>query len=113
MRSCSARGRGLLTARLANIYDIDKKNYLLKIGNGEDKEVLHVEVGVHFNTTLQEYDKKTIPSGMVMRMRKNLKSKRVEAIDQLGVERVVRIQFGSGEATVYLFLEFYAKVACS
>ena len=72
--------------------------------------MLHIEVGIHFNTTLQEYDKKTIPSGMVMRMRKNLKSKRVESIEQIGVERVVRIQFGSGEATVFLFLEFYAKV---
>lgn len=80
------------------------------MGSGEDKEVIHIEVGIRFNTSLADYDKKTIPSGLTMRMRKHLKSKRIEAIDQLGVERVVRIQLGSGEATYYLFLEFYAKV---
>jgi predicted ribosome quality control (RQC) complex YloA/Tae2 family protein len=100
----------LVGKRLSNIYDLDKKNYLFKIGGGEDKEVLHVNVGIHFNTTLKEYDKKMIPSGFTMKLRKNLKSKRVESIEQLGVERVVRIQFGSGEATYYLFLEFYSKV---
>lgn len=99
----------LLGKRLSNIYDLDKKTYLFKIGSGEEKEVLLIEVGTRFHTTLHEFDKKTIPSGLTMRMRRHLKSKRVEAIEQLGAERVIKLQFGSGEATYYMFLEFYAK----
>jgi predicted ribosome quality control (RQC) complex YloA/Tae2 family protein len=72
--------------------------------------VLHIEIGTRFNTVLQDFEKKTIPSGLTMKLRKNLKSKRVESIEQIGVERVIRIQFGSGEATMFVFLEFYAKV---
>ena len=43
-------------------------------------------------------------------MRKHLKSRRLEKITQLGVDRIVDMQFGSGEAAYHLIVELYDKV---
>jgi predicted ribosome quality control (RQC) complex YloA/Tae2 family protein len=40
-------------------------------------------------------DKKEIPSGFTMKFRKFLRSKRLESVRQVGVERVVVFTFGS------------------
>jgi predicted ribosome quality control (RQC) complex YloA/Tae2 family protein len=51
-----------------------------------------------------------IPSGFSMKLRKHLKSKRFEKITQLGDDRIIDIQFGSGEAAHHLIVELYDKV---
>lgn len=43
-------------------------------------------------------------------MRKHLKSRRLESITQLGVDRIIDMQFGSGEASYHLIVELYDKV---
>jgi hypothetical protein len=37
-------------------------------------------------------------------------TRRLEAVKQLGVDRIVQLTFGSGAATYHLLLEFYAQV---
>jgi len=43
-------------------------------------------------------------------MRKHLKSRRLEQIDQVGEDRIVDFQFGSNEAAYHIILELYDRV---
>jgi len=43
-------------------------------------------------------------------MRKHLKSRRLERLDQLGEDRIVDFQFGSNEAAYHIILELYDRV---
>jgi len=43
-------------------------------------------------------------------MRKHLKSRRLEKIDQVGEDRIVDFQFGSNEAAYHIILELYDRV---
>lgn len=51
-----------------------------------------------------------MPSGFTMKFRKYIRSKRLEDIKQIGVERVVVLTFGSGEMTNHIILELYSSV---
>lgn len=44
-----------------------------------------------------------------MKLRKHLKNKRLEALTQLGTDRIIDFQFGIGEATYHLILELYDR----
>jgi predicted ribosome quality control (RQC) complex YloA/Tae2 family protein len=51
-----------------------------------------------------------VPSNFSLKLRKHVRTKRLEDVRQLGVDRIVDFVFGSGEATVHLVLELYAQV---
>lgn len=42
-------------------------------------------------------------------MRKHLKNKRLESLTQLGLDRAIDLQFGTGPATYHLILELYDR----
>lgn len=42
-------------------------------------------------------------------LRKHLKNKRLESIHQLGIDRIVAMQFGSGEVAYHVILELYDR----
>lgn len=42
-------------------------------------------------------------------MRKHLKNKRLESLSQLGTDRIIDLQFGTGEAAYHIILELYDK----
>ena len=46
-------------------------------------------------------------------MRKHLRARRLISVTQLGVDRVLDLQFGSGEAAYHLILELYDRVSGS
>ena len=46
----------------------------------------------------------------LLQLRKHLHTKRLTSVTQLGVDRVVDLQFGSGEATHHLIVELYDRV---
>lgn len=48
---------------------------------------------------------------MLLKCRKHLKSRRLVHIRQLGVDRVVDLQFGSEEAAYHLIVELYDRVS--
>lgn len=95
--------------RVNNIYDIDNKTYLIRLQRSEEKCVLLLESGNRFHSTGFEWPKNVAPSGFSMKMRKHLKNKRLESLTQLGTDRIVDLQFGSGEAAYHLILELYDK----
>lgn len=45
-----------------------------------------------------------------MKLRKHIKGRRLENINQLGMDRIVDLQFGSGEAAYHVILELYDRV---
>ena len=53
---------------------------------------------------------KSTPSH-VLQCRKHLRTRRLTALTQLGVDRVVDLQFGSGEGTYHLIIELYDRVS--
>src|SRR4051812_37421807 len=103
--------------RVANVYDLSPKTYLLKLSGGENKKVfLLLDSGISFHTTdLHRYcvffisssqDPKrqsyhsfcVLSEGVLLilfplcnsvQLRKHIRTKRIENIEQLGIDRVV------------------------
>lgn len=42
-------------------------------------------------------------------MRKHIRNKRLEKLKQLGMDRIVDMQFGTGDAAYHVILELYDK----
>ncbi|KAJ7365341.1 hypothetical protein OS493_005446 [Desmophyllum pertusum] len=99
----------LLGMRVANVYDIDNKTYLIRLGKTEVKVMLLVESGNRINTTDFEWPKNLMPSGFSMKCRKHIRSRRLVSIRQLGIDRIVDLQFGSDEAAYHLIIELYDR----
>lgn len=78
-------------------------------GGGESKKMLLIESGIRFHTTAFEWPKNMAPSGFSMKLRKHLKNKRLEKLQQLGVDRIVDLQFGVGEAAYHIIVELYDR----
>jgi len=95
----------LVNKRLVNIYDIDKRKYLLKFGTSEDKSYVVIESGIRIHSTKFKRDKMPSPSPFISKIRNFIKARRVVSITQLGSDRVVDFNFGSH----HLCFEFYSK----
>lgn len=99
----------LVGFRVANVYDIDAKTYLLKLAKPDGKATLLIQSGIRIHTTEFARDKSAVPSGFTLKLRKHLRQKRVERIEQLGSDRVVVITCGSGDYESHLVVELYDK----
>lgn len=76
---------------------------------GESEKVfLILESGIRFHTTKFAREKSDTPSNFTLKLRKHIRTKRIEFIKQMGVDRVVDIQFGAGEVAHHLILELFA-----
>jgi predicted ribosome quality control (RQC) complex YloA/Tae2 family protein len=95
--------------RVNQVYDIDNKTYLIRLNRNEEKDVLLLESGNRLHKTSFEWPKSVAPSGFTMKLRKHLKNKRLEKLTQLGVDRIVHLQFGTNEATYHVILELYDR----
>lgn len=95
--------------RVNNIYDIDTKTYLIRLQKPDCKSVLLIESGIRIHCTEFDWPKNMMPSGFAMKCRKHLKSRRLVHVKQLGVDRIVDLQFGSDEAAYHLILELYDR----
>ncbi|XP_010914660.1 uncharacterized protein [Elaeis guineensis] len=109
--------RRLIGMRCANVYDITPKTYLFKLMNssgitesGESEKVLLLmESGVRLHTTQYVRDKNTTPSGFTLKLRKHIRTRRLEDVRQLGYDRIVLFQFGLGSNAHFIILELYAQ----
>ncbi|KAG2383362.1 hypothetical protein C9374_004699 [Naegleria lovaniensis] len=99
----------IIGMRLANLYDINKKTYLLKFAKTDEKIVVLIESGIRIHSTAFERDKSKMPSAFVLKLRKHIRTKRLENVAQLGVDRVVDFTFGVEEKAYHLIVEFFAK----
>ncbi|XP_068110271.1 ribosome quality control complex subunit NEMF [Hyperolius riggenbachi] len=99
----------LLGMRVYNVYDVDNKTYLIRLQKPDAKAVLLLESGIRIHTTEFEWPKNMMPSGFAMKCRKHLRSRRLVSVKQLGVDRIVDLQFGSDDAAYHLIVELYDR----
>ncbi|XP_061370460.1 uncharacterized protein LOC133313150 isoform X2 [Gastrolobium bilobum] len=109
--------RRLIGMRCSNVYDLSPKTYVFKLMNssgvsesGESEKVLLLmESGVRLHTTVYMRDKSNTPSGFTLKLRKHIRTRRLEDVRQLGYDRIILFQFGLGENANYVILELYAQ----
>lgn len=109
--------RRLIGMRCSNVYDITPKTYMFKLMNssgitesGESEKVLLLmESGVRLHTTQYVRDKNTTPSGFTLKLRKHIRTRRLEDVRQLGYDRIILFQFGLGPNAHFVILELYAQ----
>uniref|UniRef100_A0A1I8IR07 Nuclear export mediator factor NEMF n=1 Tax=Macrostomum lignano TaxID=282301 RepID=A0A1I8IR07_9PLAT len=95
--------------RVSNVYDINNKTYLIRLSKPDHKVTLLFESGIRLHITDFDWPKNITPSGFSMKLRKHIKNKRLEQIQLVGIDRIVRLQFGTGEWTFHLIVELYDK----
>jgi len=78
------------------------------MSKGGVKEHLLIESGIRIHTTDFIRNKKDLPSGFSMKLRKHLRTKKLTFIKQLGMDRVIDIQFGRDEFAAHIIVELYA-----
>lgn len=109
--------RRLIGMRCSNVYDLSPKTYMFKLMNssgitesGESEKVLLLmESGVRLHTTAYVRDKSMTPSGFTLKLRKHIRTRRLEDVRQLGYDRIILFQFGLGANAHYVILELYAQ----
>ncbi|KAK7332646.1 hypothetical protein VNO80_29401 [Phaseolus coccineus] len=109
--------RRLIGMRCSNVYDLSPKTYVFKLMNssgvsesGESEKVLLLmESGVRLHSTIYMRDKSNTPSGFTLKLRKHIRTRRLEDVRQLGYDRIILFQFGVGENANYVILELYAQ----
>ncbi|KAF8821469.1 signal peptidase, partial [Cardiosporidium cionae] len=100
----------LLGLRIANIYDIyNNRLYMLKFSSAGQKYFLLIEAGRRFHITNWQRNKNAVPSGLTMKLRKHLRTARLESLEQIGCDRVVDLTFGTGETAHHLIVELYVS----
>ncbi|KAI3392183.1 hypothetical protein diail_6101 [Diaporthe ilicicola] len=99
--------QALVGLRLANIYDISSKKFLLKFAISGKKEQLIVDSGFRLHTTEFTRPTAAAPSAFTSRLRKFLKTRRCTSLSQIGTDRIIELQFSDG--SYRLFLEFFAS----
>ncbi|XP_023782993.1 nuclear export mediator factor NEMF [Cyanistes caeruleus] len=95
--------------RVNNVYDVDNKTYLIRLQKPDCKATLLLESGIRIHLTEFEWPKNMMPSSFAMKCRKHLKTRRLVSVSQLGIDRIVDLQFGSEQAAYHLILELYDR----
>jgi predicted ribosome quality control (RQC) complex YloA/Tae2 family protein len=104
--------RDLIGLRLANVYDCGRRTFVLKLSRPDCKRFVLLESGVRIHTTEYARDAggaaERAPSIFALKLRKLLRTKRLEDVRQLGVDRVLDFQFGLDDLESHLLVELYA-----
>uniref|UniRef100_A0A2N9EIU3 CCHC-type domain-containing protein n=1 Tax=Fagus sylvatica TaxID=28930 RepID=A0A2N9EIU3_FAGSY len=109
--------RRLIGMRCSNVYDLSPKTYVFKLMNssgvtesGESEKVLLLmESGARLHTTAYVRDKSNTPSGFTLKLRKHIRTRRLEDVRQLGYDRIILFQFGLGSNAHYVILELFSQ----
>ncbi|VDP03477.1 unnamed protein product [Soboliphyme baturini] len=73
------------------------------------KVFLLFESGCCIYKTEYEWPKNIIPSSFAMKLRKHMRQKRLESVSQLGLDRVINMQFGSNTFAAHVIVELYDR----
>lgn len=98
-----------LDYRLINIFELSSKIFILKLTNKIEKVFIKLVSGFRFHTIDDKpVDCKQMPNTFVQKMRKHMNNKRLIAITQYGLDRIVDFQFGENEYAYHIILEIYS-----
>jgi len=102
--SGSSAAAAAATAEDCDVGDDDDK-----LGRDSNKALLVVDPPARIHTTRHTRPRRATPTALALKLRKHLRGKRLEAIEQLGADRVVDMRFGVGASCVHLIVELYAQ----
>ncbi|NXP40247.1 NEMF factor, partial [Leiothrix lutea] len=94
--------QSLLGMRVNNVYDVDNKTYLIRLQKPDCKATLLLESGIRLHLTEFEWPKNMMPSSFAMKVNP-------PGLGQLGIDRIVDLQFGSEQAAYHLIVELYDR----
>ena len=76
---------------------------------GTTKALLVIDAPMRVHTTAIARPRKEVVSVLALQLRKHLRGKRLENVEQLGVDRVLRLSFGTGALAMHVIVELYAQ----
>ena len=99
---------------VANIYNVDTKTFVFKLNVPLEKTKVKVmiESGIRFHETGYHKDNSgEMPNGFVMKLRKHIKERRLDSIEQVNNDRVVVLSFGVNKqgGAMRVILEMHSK----
>ncbi|MFH4974566.1 hypothetical protein AB6A40_001275 [Gnathostoma spinigerum] len=95
--------------RVVNVYDIDSRTYLIRMQKPDEKVFIMFESGNRIHKTNFEWPKAQMPSSFSMKLRKHIKQKRLESVNQLGIDRIIDMQFGIEDRACHVIVELYDR----
>eukprot|EP00796_Vickermania_ingenoplastis_P012002 gene12008-8270_t len=101
----------LVGLRLLNLYDLNAKMFLFRFGHGENKKAVLLENGVRFHLTELVREKPKVPSQFTLKLRKHIRSWRLDTITQLQNDRSIDMCFGATgtSSCFHIIIELFSK----
>jgi predicted ribosome quality control (RQC) complex YloA/Tae2 family protein len=101
----------LLGLRLANVYNLTEngRSFVFKFSSPLGKLFLLVESGKRFHLTNFAREQDLRPSNFAMKLRKHIRTRRLEKFTQVGADREIDMQFGTGEHEFHVVFQLYAS----
>lgn len=100
----------LLGARVEKIFHTPPDLFRFKLHHPEHGRVdLVVEPGKRVHTTSYEYKAPSTPTNIAMYLRKRLKNTRLEGIEQVGYDRIIKLVFTGYEKVYNLYIEVFSR----
>jgi len=94
----------LIGHRLDTVYQLGEQEFLLQFHvSGKGKQSIRIMPTVFWRTTQQR--ESVVCSGFCAQLRKYLEGRKLQALEQIGSERIVRFVFGKEQ--LQLFVEFF------
>ena len=97
----------LASLRLQNVYDVNMRTLIFKFAKSDHKILLLVESGMRIHTTSYTRPTPPLPSAFVQKLRKFIRTRRLNNVKQVGTDRVIVFEF---TGNYRLYFEFYASV---
>lgn len=99
----------LQDSRVNQVYDITSRSICLKLDLNKEKVFLILDSGAKIYTKKEFNSVRSAPTSFCSKLRKHLSNKRVISIHQIRGDRVIDIQFGTGEWEYHVIVELYAS----
>lgn len=101
----------LVGLRLTNLYDLNPKMFLMRFGHGDNKQAVLLEKGVRLHLTAYTREKPQVPSQFTLKLRKHIRSWRLDSIVQLQHDRTIDFCFGARgtESCFHIIVELFSK----
>ena len=98
--------------RVQNIYDIASTEFLLKLRDPVLKQYRYIIIksGYYiYETSKPPTNRRTMPSGVVMTLRKYTSNKRISGISIIQNDRIIKIDCGEQDTKYTIIIELYGK----
>jgi len=102
--------QALVGTRIDKVYQPGPRTFLFSIRKtGEEKRLVRIELPKYLYFTALKEEMPDKLSGFCGLLRKYVEGKAITAVEQVGMERIVKISLSTREESLSMYLEFYGK----